>query len=247
MADVQSAGLEWTVLTWNIHGTKSTDVQRVAEVIEVAAPDVVALQEVRRPQADELAERLAMTAFWTEKHHPWRPLFPSWAEGAAVLTPHRLRESDSVRVSDVGRKRSYRRRIAQWTVVERADGAAYRVFNLHLSPHDLHEQRRREATYVSEIARTVGDAPPQIVAGDFNDQDDPGIIGLLPGIEAIAPPPTNPANAPDRSIDHVLVPSESRSVSASVPAGGVDWARLSDHLPLTLRFTLDWVRNGFGN
>ncbi len=52
MVRVETVGLEWTVLTWNIQGTKRTDLDRVAEVIAAEQPDVVALQEVRKPQAE---------------------------------------------------------------------------------------------------------------------------------------------------------------------------------------------------
>lgn len=244
---MQTAGLEWTVLTWNIQGTKATDLARVADVIAADAPDVVALQEVRRPQAAELAHRLSMDVYWSEKHHPWRPLFPSKAEGAALLSPHGLRAADCARVSDAHSKRSYRRRIVQWALVERDDHSAYRVFNLHLSPHDMHEQRRREARRVNEIARRLGDQPPSVVAGDFNDDDSPEIINALPGIEAIAAPATNPSDAPTGSLDHVLVPPRATGVSTSAPGGGHGWAELSDHLPLTVRFSLDWVQGGFGS
>lgn len=247
MADVQTAGLEWTVLTWNIQGTKPTDLARVADVIDADSPDVVALQEVRRPQAAELADRLSMDVYWSEKHHPWRPLFPTKAEGAALLSPHGLRDPDCARVSDARSKRNYRRRIVQWALVERDDRSAYRVFNLHLSPHDMYEQRREEAQLVSEIARQLGDAPPPVVAGDFNDDDSPEIINTLPGIEAVAAPPTNPSEAPTGSIDHVLVPATATGVSTSAPGGGPRWAALSDHLPLTVRFSLDWVQDGFGS
>ncbi len=55
-------------------------------------------------------------------------------------------------------------------LIERADDSAYRVFNIHLSPHDLREERRAETVRISELARSFGDAPPPIVVGDFNDQ-----------------------------------------------------------------------------
>ena len=244
---VETVGREWAVLTWNIQGSKSTDLARVADVIAAESPDVVALQEVRRPQAADLADRLSMSSVWNEKHHPWRPLFPSKAEGAALLSPHTLSDTNHAAVSDVSSRRNYRRRILQRALVERADGSAYRVFNLHLSPHDMHEARRNEATRISAIARSLSDSPPTIIAGDLNDHGSSEMITLLPGIEAIAPPPTNPSHAPTDCIDHVLVPPAASAVSVSVPAGGTEWAELSDHLPLTVRFTLDWVQVGSGS
>lgn len=244
---MRSDDVEWTVLTWNIQGSKRTDIDRVGAVIAAETPDVVALQEVRRPQADRLAHSLDMAVRWNEKHHPWRPFFPNQAEGAAILTPHDLIDPDHARVSDARSMRTYRRRIAQWAVVQRPDHSAYRVFNVHLSPHDLHAERRTEADRIAKIAEALGTSPPRVVAGDFNDEGTAEIIDILPGIEDLPPPPTNPSELPSVGIDHVLLPPDATSVSASVPAGGAEWAELSDHLPLTVRFSLEWVRGGIAS
>ncbi len=242
---VTTVGLEWTVLTWNVQGTEPTDIAHVASVIGAESPDVVVLQEARRDQAAQLATRLSMSSAWAEKHHPLRPFCPSTAEGAAILTPHSLDAADHTVVSDEDSRRSYRRRILQWATIQRDDSSGYRVYNAHLSPHDLSAERMNEAARISEIVAMHGDAPPAIVAGDLNDQNDPGLIDALPGVEHVASPVTNPSEHPTQSLDHVLLPLDAREVSVSAPAGGADWAELSDHLPVTVRFTLDWVRGDF--
>ncbi len=242
---METIGREWTVLTWNIQGRKRTDLERLAVVISSESPDVVVLQEARKPQARKLADRLSMTQCWAEKHHLFRPLFPGWAEGAAILTPHRLTSADHAQVSSETSKRSYRRRIVQWATITRDDASGYRVYNAHLSPHDLSTQRLAEATRIAEIAESHGDAPPTVVAGDLNDAGEPQIIAALPGIEVLSAPLTNPSRSPTQALDHVLVPHEATDVSIGVPTGGDEWAELSDHLPVTVRFTLDWVAGGF--
>ena len=233
------------MLTWNVQGTKRTDLDRLGEVIAAESPDVVVLQEVRRPQARKLAKRLSMTRCWTEKHHPFRPLFPSWAEGAAILTPHSMTASGDAQISSESSKRSYRRRIVQWATITRDDASGYRVYNAHLSPHGFADERLAEATRIAEIVEAHGDAPPSLVAGDLNDAGEPQIIAALPGIEVLSAPLTNPARSPEQALDHVLVPPAATGVSVSAPIGGDDWADLSDHLPVTVRFTLDWVADGF--
>lgn len=245
MVAVETTGLEWAVLTWNLQGTKHTNVERVADVISGESPDVVVLQEVRRNQAVELAERLRMKFTWSFKHHPFSPFFPSRAEGAAILTPHALDAAAHTVISQTTSRRSYKRRIAQWALVGRPDTSAYRVYNAHLSPHDRPDQRRLEAIRIAGLVAEHGEHPPAIVAGDFNDAGEPIVIATLPGVEHVAPPATNPSQAPVDCLDHVLVPAEARDVSVSVPAGGDEWAKLSDHLPVTVRFTLDWVQGGF--
>jgi endonuclease/exonuclease/phosphatase family metal-dependent hydrolase len=244
---MKTIGREWTVVTWNIQGTKRTDPDRLAEVISSESPDVVALQEIRKPQARKLADQLSMMHCWAEKHHRYWPLLPGWAEGAAILTPHRMTSSDHAQVSTESSKRSYRRRIVQWATVNRDDASGFRVYNAHLSPHDLSAQRLDEATRIAEIVERHGDAPPVVVAGDFNDAGEPQIIAALPGIEVLSAPLTNPAEAPTQALDHVLIPPDATDVSIGAPTGGDEWAQLSDHLPVTVRFTLEWVDGGFAS
>lgn len=228
----------WSVLTWNVQGAKRTDLDRVAEVIADATPDLVVLQEVRRSQAQRLATRLDMSDAWAEKHHPFRPFFPDRAEGAAILSPHALSGVGSTRVSDARSMRSFRRRIVQWGVARRADSSTCRVLNVHLSPHDSAEERRTEAQRIRDIAARFVDDHPLVVAGDFNDDGTDEIVEILPGIEPIRSPPTNPSERPTDRIDHILVPADATAVMVWAPAGGARWAELSDHLPLTTHFTL---------
>lgn len=241
-----SRRLEWTVVSWNVRGSRRTDLAAVARFLRVQAPDVVALQEVRRPQADSLAAMLDMAHTWAFKHNPFQPFLHRRAEGAAIMTPHGLSAVDHAVVSDATSTRSYRRRIAQWALVRRPDASAYRVLNVHLSPHDdAAAARQREAERIAAVARDLGDAPPTVVAGDLNDDGEPAVIATLPGVEHLAPPASNPAGRPTRHLDHVLLPADATGVSVSVPAGGASWAALSDHLPVTVRFSLDWVHGDF--
>lgn len=232
----------WTVVTWNLQGSKRTDLDRVAAAIRAEAPDVVVLQEIRRPQARTLGTSLGMQRWWAQKHNPYRPFLTGRAEGAAILTPHDLTDCDHAVISDATSKRSYRRRIVLWATVTRSDHSAYRVFDAHLSPHEMAAERLAEAGRVSTIAARLGDASPTIVAGDFNNHAEPDVIDALPGRELSPAPATNPSESPDQHLDHVMVPTGSTLIDMSVPIGDHGWAELSDHLPVTVRFGLDWVQ-----
>lgn len=244
--EMPSEARRWTVLTWNLQGTKPTDLDRVVDEIRRRAPDVMLLQEIRRPQAVELGRRLGMDHHWVFKHHAFAPLATDHAEGAAILTPHALTQRGSDVVSDSRWKRWWRRRIAVWALVERADHTAYRVVNVHLSPHDLRDQRLVEADRISAIVARWGDAPPVIVGGDMNDHREAEPLERLPGVEHVASPPTNPAVAPTNVLDHILLPSDATDVSLEVPDGGPRWDGVSDHLPVTVSFSLDWVTGLLG-
>ena len=207
-------------------------------MIREQAPDIVAIQEIRRRQAAALAAALPMRYSWSLKHEPYTKLMWWRSEGMAIMTPHLLDAVGHTELSENQPMRSWRRRIAQWGLVGRPDRSMLMIYNLHLSPHDAPELRRAEASRVADLVANIGDDPPAVVAGDFNDAGDPSIIELLPGVEHVAAPMSNPSDAPIQSLDHVLVPAGARDVEVSAPQGGPAWAEMSDHLPVTVRFTL---------
>jgi endonuclease/exonuclease/phosphatase family metal-dependent hydrolase len=228
----------WTVTTWNVHGSARPDLARVAEQLEAETPDVVLLQEIRKPQTAELARLLSMRFTWARKHFPHTRLAPRAAEGLAIMTPHSLGAAGHTEISDGVRPSSWKRRIAQWALVARPDGSTVRAYNLHLSPHDGGTyERRAEAVRVAELVAEHGALDEVVVGGDFNDDFDSTVIYALPGIEVLPAPPTTPAGAPTKFLDHVLVPTDVTEVAVTVPGGGEAWAAISDHLPLTVRFT----------
>jgi endonuclease/exonuclease/phosphatase family metal-dependent hydrolase len=236
-----SVARAWTVLTWNVHGSSRPATRRLAEVIAAQRPDVVALQEVRWHQAALLSRHLHMRRTWVLKHFPYTPLVPWAAEGMAILTPHQLLRPGARIISRGATVLTYRRRLAQWATIVRGHPSnrdEVLLFNAHLSPGDLADQRRSEAANLDAVARRVGGPLPLVIAGDLNDANDPRVVAALPAVEAEPPPFTNPADRPYQLLDHVLVPPEASNVTTSVPTGGQEWARLSDHLPVTVRFTL---------
>ncbi len=226
------------MLTWNVHGSQRPDVEAIAAAIRAEAPDVVAIQEIRKRQAAALATALQMRYSWSLKHEPYTKLMWWRSEGMAIMTPHLLDAVGHTEISDEQPMRSWRRRIAQWGLVGRPDRSMLMIYNLHLSPHDDDDSRRAEAVRVRYLVADIGDDPPPVVAGDFNDAGDPSIIEALPGIEHVAAPMSNPSAAPTQALDHVLLPAHANNVEVSAPDGSEQWAAISDHLPVTVRFTL---------
>src|SRR5262245_23380381 len=149
-AAMSSAADPLRVLTWNVQGSRGVDTAAVADVITRVGADVVLLQEVQRVQAARLAAAVDMPGHrWTFKH--WT-LFRR-AEGAAVLSRHRLVASESF----VLRRApwwSWRRRVALEATIER-DGWSFGVVDVHLSPHAEGERRRHEAQHILARAGAV--------------------------------------------------------------------------------------------
>jgi endonuclease/exonuclease/phosphatase family metal-dependent hydrolase len=234
----------WTVTTWNLHGSASPPIASVAARLRPLSSDIVVLQEVQRRQSESLAAALGMQHHWALKHYPWTPLLKSKAEGMAILTPHGLSATGSVSLTPDTSRWSHKHRIVVWGLVKRADHSAYRVYDVHLIAGDAAADRLDQAERVAALVAEHGGAPA-IVAGDLNAHDEPAVIAALPGIEGAATAGTSPADTPARRIDHVLVPAAGTDVTVRVPVGGAEWAALSDHLPVTTAFTLDWVEGDF--
>jgi endonuclease/exonuclease/phosphatase family metal-dependent hydrolase len=232
------------VVSWNLQGARGVDVDGVSDVLAAAHADVIVFQEIQRRQARRIARRLGITEMrWAFKHVP----LTTWSEGLAVLTPHRLVGTDSF----VLRRAwfwNWRRRVGLVARVERG-GERFGVINVHLSPHDAGDARRREAHLVVERARAEDERP--LIAGDFNDlPGSPGyqvftgsgwvdawMIDRLKDIDGA----TNwthgdrRGRAPTQRLDFVFAPIDWRVADARVlsEAARLDWfADRSDHVPL---------------
>lgn len=237
------------LLSWNLQGSHRPDLAGVAEVIGAYAPDLVALQEVQRRQAAELAERLGVPhAFWAFKHWP----VVTRAEGMAVLSrlPLAARRVTLTRAPIW----SWRRRIAIVATVTVA-GRRTVVVNVHLSPHQLRVIRMREvARVVVALDRARPAGGPAVLVGDFNEVPAGAVWERLTGggyrdawLEA-NPDPRGGAGAtnwrddlpregpPQQRIDFVLAGAGVSVVAATTvdPAalGFERFPALSDHLPL---------------
>ena len=228
----------WRVLTWNIHGAARPDLGLLAAVVARAAPDVVALQEVRRAQAAQLAGRLAWNDVWMLKHNSYTPLAWWLAEGLAILSPSLLSDVGRVAISPRVRKRSHRRRVLLVATATRGSDTL-RLSNTHLATDDA-DHRILQARRIAGRIRADA-APTAVVAGDLNARDEVEVLRELAaaGLRDPGGDPTSPAVGPYQRIDYVLVPERAVVGAVDTPDGGQHWHRLSDHLPVLVEFTVE--------
>ena len=116
----------WTVATWLVAGM-SDQLEMVTQAIDAADVDAVALQSLRRDDAETIGTALGMRVAWELSHYPVTRLFPGSGVGLAVLTPHTITSSHAVVTNEHRSTWSSKRRIAQFAVVERHDQTVYAI------------------------------------------------------------------------------------------------------------------------
>ena len=231
---MQPSPSTWRIVTWNIHGSHQRHLGDVADVIASFSPDGVALQEVQRHQALEIARRLGWRVEWARKHYPLRPPSPWRAEGLAILSPHPLTNPFRRSISPRVHVATYRHRIVQAATVISPHGAL-RLVNTHLAT-DSADTRIAQA---HAIAQTLGHTSvPTVLAGDLNSPDEPAVLREFRAVGLIDPggDHTSPSVRPRQRIDYVLVPESAHATHIASPDGGQRWHELSDHLPAVAEF-----------
>jgi endonuclease/exonuclease/phosphatase family metal-dependent hydrolase len=220
------------------------DVGRIAAVIALGRPDIVALQELdvgrarsgRVDQAHEIAQRLGM------RHHFNCTVGVEEEQyGDAVLTalPEQLVHAGPL--PTLPRTR-LEQRGALWVAVETAPGRTLNVVNTHLGLVPM-EQRRQAAALLGDawLAHPAMTGPT-VLLGDFNATSRYAAYRALTGRlrDAQRGPDgersgrsvrTFPSRAPILRIDHIFVSPELAVAGVEAVTGGP--ARVaSDHLPL---------------
>jgi endonuclease/exonuclease/phosphatase family metal-dependent hydrolase len=252
-------------LTFNIrHGVGLDgvhDLERVARVIEGAAADLVALQEVDRhlsprsgylDQAGWLAQRLDMDMAYgpvVDLEPPASPPAPTaaWTAGPAarrqygiaLLSRTALHEPRNLLLT---RPRGGEQRGLLGAAVH-MDGRAVRVFCTHLQ-HRSRTERLAQATQIAESL--VSGAGPVVVMGDLNAR--PGEPEIAPLTEVLddawavaghGDGFTFDAATPHARIDYILTSADLVARSAAVLRTDA-----SDHLAVLADLELDALGSG---
>lgn len=233
------------VMTYNVHGCGGMDgrvsPRRVARVIDVYDPDIIALQEIdlgrRRSRAEDQAALIAgdlnlnfvfcPTVTHGEEHY-----------GHALLTPWPVEVVKRARLPADPRKMSREPRSALWARVMIA-GRAVNVITTHLGLGLAERAAQVEALLGPEWIGAVPAGEPVLLCGDFNLP--PGtapyrrIAGRLRDVQVGLPGhrslPTFSSLQPFLRIDHIFLSPHFEARSVVVPRS--DLTRVaSDHLPL---------------
>ncbi len=241
------------ILTYNVHRCLGTDrrldVGRVAAVIAVEAPDIVALQEVDVgrartggvDQAHRLAERLGMSSRF---HAALKVEEEQYGDAILTALPERLIKAGPL--PGYGPIPRLEPRGALWVAIE-VEGGEVQVINTHLGLVPREQQIQAAALAGEEWLGAKPRRDPLILLGDLNAtsrtvayrtlarvlSDAHAARGARAGRVA-----TFPSAMAVLRIDHVFVSAGVRVRRLAAPVTPL--ARVaSDHLPLVIDFDLE--------
>ncbi len=240
------------VMTYNIHGCLGMDgkisPRRVARVLGMYRPDVVALQEVdmNRPRSGR-ADQAHTIARLLEMNHYFHPSIELEEEryGNAVLSRFPLRLVQHGLLPCAPPKKKQREpRSALWVELQ-VGTQRVQFIGTHFGL-GVQEGRRQAATLCGPAwlghPHCTGTV---ILAGDFNARPGSRSYTLLAGrfgapqqgLSARCPPATFCSRVPLLRIDHIFVSRESTVIDVQVPRTALA-AVASDHLPLIVDLRL---------
>jgi endonuclease/exonuclease/phosphatase family metal-dependent hydrolase len=233
-AVLHGASQTLTVLQWNVyHGGRGTDDQfepgRQVNWIAAKHPDVVSLNEVTAPQAEDYRQRLE--AATGDTWYSYHAVAQADGIGNQILSRHQLLTTASYKMKTNGQ---YSRAVSEATID--AGGTMVNVFSTHL---DNSNGSVRAAQVRELLAFVQGFPGPAIIAGDLNAPPESAELKPLfarasdAWTEALNAAratsyPDNPAGPDTRTrggrIDYVLHTPGLSTVQAEIPDQR-DWSR----------------------
>ena len=231
---------EHTLMTYNVRNCSGMDgvrdIPRTAAVINAAAPEVVALQELdsvtRRSGATyplgQLAEATGMIPLYAPAID-----YDGGRYGIGILC--RERPLSVRRIPLPGREE------ARTAILAEFPDYFFCSTHLSLTPDD---RLASADSLIALAASTAGANKPFFLAGDLNAHpDEPAIARLLTAFTPVSDTtlPTYPADKPDETIDYILMYTPTRAQAAVTPAVKAtvkkatvpDAPTQSDHRPVT--------------
>lgn len=216
------------VMTFNIRSGRESSLEAIAEVINEARPELVALQEVdvdtMRTGMVNQPHRLGQLTGMTNLFRTAIP-YEGGAYGLAVLSEHPILSSTSTLLSSVGEQR-----ILITVEIEIDPGRVITMANSHFG---LDADAR--VTQANEVIATIGADPDVLFFGDLNDEPGTPPIERLDTtfedawtLSGVGDGFTIPVVTPTRRIDYIYL---GRNWKAPLDIRVID-TQTSDHLPV---------------
>jgi endonuclease/exonuclease/phosphatase family metal-dependent hydrolase len=223
-----------TVVTYNVRGFRDGS-ERVAEVIERAAPDILLLQETGSRRA---LRRFAADAGMEVAGDPWSPLRRRVKDAVLSKPPWRIVSHRQHRFA--GSARFYPR----GALVAQVGRAGRRVWAVSIHLGLLPVERNAHVHALTDLGAGLAGGPV-VIGGDLNAGPDERSVRWLADrywdvwatvagtVEGGA---TFPAHDPTARIDYLFASAGLRVAAARVPAGATE---ASDHLPVVAELEIE--------
>lgn len=238
--------MPFRLLTYNIHkGIGGVDrryrPERIQEVIEHYAADLVLLQEVdegvKRSQFHQQAELLADRCGFEHRAYQRNVRVKDGHYGNAIFSRWPLESPCDL---DLTLRFKKRRQALMARCVIQQDGHQHTIglVNVHLGLAGYERKRQLARLTGCDFLGSLATRTPVVIAGDFNDvYNDLGRAVMVPAGYAAAEKAirTFPAAAPLRALDRVFYRGGLHAAGAFAGRIGVA-RRASDHLPLIVDF-----------
>lgn len=239
------------IMTYNVHSCIGRDGRasacRVADVIALYGPDLIALQELdagrprtnRSHQAEEIAKRLDMDFHF----HPSMEI-EGERYGNAILSRFPIRLIQAGALPTFKMRRALESRGALWAAI-RFGGKEIQIINTHLGLNRRERLLQTEAILGSGWAAHELCRPPLIMCGDLNALPISPVYKRFRGLfidvqtsfNGTRPRGTYPSLYPIARIDHIFATPGFEVRKIEVPRTPLTSAA-SDHLPLIAELAL---------
>ena len=227
VAPSQTARL--TVASYNIHSCEGLDLRvrcdRIAAILSRTHADVIALQEARAGQAEQIARVLGFNVLFARADH-----VGGYEFGNAILSRFPIRRSD---VYSLGVPHHEQRVCLHAEIAWPGDASAIQVFTAHLGQNEMERRQQAERLASNSILENPSfHNAPRVLLGDFNERSRNGIVNQSLASYQCATGRSWTAFCPILYLDRIYISSDLKFQEFHIDRAGSALIA-SDHAPIT--------------
>ena len=227
VAPSQTARL--TVASYNIHSCEGLDLRvrcdRIAAILSRTHADVIALQEARAGQAEQIARVLGFNVLFARADH-----VGGYEFGNAILSRFPIRRSD---VYSLGVPHHEQRVCLHAEIAWPGDASAIQVFTAHLGQNEMERRQQAERLASNSILENPSfHNAPRVLLGDFNERSRNGIVNQSLASYQCATGRSWTAFCPILYLDRIYISSDLKFQDFHIDRTGSALIA-SDHAPIS--------------
>ena len=218
-----------TVTSYNIHSCEGLDLRlrcdRITAILSRTHADVIALQEVRAGQEEEIAGVLGFHVLFARADH-----VGGYEFGNAILSRFPIRRSD---IYPLGLPHHEQRVCLHAEIAWPGDAGALHVFSVHLGQNETERRQQAERLASNSILENPSfHNAPRVLLGDFNEKSRNGIVNQTLASFQCATGRSWTAFFPIVYLDRVYISSDLKFHDFHIYRTG-NALIASDHAPIT--------------